>query len=201
MVPFETLLALVVFAFVSSATPGPNNLMLTASGINYGFVRTIPHMLGIPGGFALLCLLVAFGLGTLFQSYPVLQEALKWIGCAYLLYLAWCIARATPPTADAEVQAGKPFTFVQAAGFQFVNPKAWVMAITAMSSFTLAGDGYTTSALMVAAVFVVVNLPSVSLWAGFGSLLRRMMSDPRKLRAINLMLAGLTAGSVVLILN
>lgn len=199
----ETLLALVAFAFVSSATPGPNNLMLTASGINYGFVRTLPHMLGIPGGFVLLCLMVAFGLGSLFESYPFLQQLLKWLGAAYLLYLAWKIATAVAPATDGYqgMGAGQPFTFWQAAGFQFLNPKAWVMAITAMSSFTLAGEGYTRSACIVALVFMLVNLPSVSLWAAFGSSLRRFMTSPLRLRAVNLMLGLMTAGSIVVILG
>ncbi|MCL6417722.1 LysE family translocator [Aestuariirhabdus sp. Z084] len=203
MIPFETLLALVVFVFASSVTPGPNNLMLTASGINYGFVRTIPHMLGIPGGVMLLCLLVAFGLGAIFNSYPLLQETLKWLGCAYLLYLSWCIARATPIANQAEgvSSESKPFTFLQSVSFQFVNPKAWVMVISAMSSFTLTGEDYVASALLVTLVFAIVNLPSISLWAGFGSVLRKLMTDPRKLRVINLALAGLTAGSVLLIIG
>ena len=132
----DVFLALLLFAFVSSITPGPNNLMLLASGVNFGFVRTIPHMLGIGIGFLVLLLAVGFGLGAVLTAYPPIHTALKMAGGAYLLYLAWKIAMTR--TMGAATGTAKPMTFLQAAAFQWVNVKAWVMAVTAMSLYTSA---------------------------------------------------------------
>ena len=179
----EVLLALVVFAFVTSITPGPNNLMLLASGVNFGFRRTIPHMLGIAAGFFTLLLAVGFGLGVLLESSPWFYIALKTAGGAYLVYLAWRIAFAR---ALGEAKAGaRPLSFAGAALFQWVNPKAWVMALAAMAAYTSA-EHYAWSILVVGIVFAAVNLPSVSAWAGFGTVLRSWLSDPRRLKVFNL---------------
>lgn len=179
----EVLLALVAFAFATSITPGPNNLMLLASGVNFGFRRTIPHMLGIAAGFLSLLLAVGFGLGVLMETTPWLYVALKAAGGAYLLYLAWRIAFSR---ALGEAKAGaRPLSFAGAALFQWVNPKAWVMALAAMAAYTSA-EHYTWSILLVGIVFTAVNLPSVSAWAGFGTALRSWLADPRRLRGFNL---------------
>ena len=128
------MLALSAFAFVTSITPGPNNLMLLASGMNYGFARTVPHMLGISVGFGVMCLAVGFGLHELFTRHPVVYEVMKWAGVAYLLYLAWRIATAGV-VSDAKGSArGKPLTLWEAAAFQWINPKAWAMAVSAFST-------------------------------------------------------------------
>ena len=179
----EVLLALVVFAFVTSITPGPNNLMLLASGVNFGFRRTIPHMLGIAAGFLSLLLAVGFGLGALLQSAPWAYVGLKIAGGAYLVYLAWRLAFSR---ALGEAKTGaRPLGFAGAALFQWVNPKAWVMALAAMAAYTSA-DNYTWSILVVGIVFTAVNLPSVSAWAGFGTALRSWLADPRRLRSFNI---------------
>ena len=130
----DAFLALLVYAFVTSITPGPNNLMLLASGVNFGFVRTIPHMLGIGGGFLVLLLAVGFGLGAVLTAFPSLHLALKIAGGAYLLYLAWRIAMSRSMAKDGETK-GRPMTFLEAAAFQWVNPKAWVMAVGAMAIY------------------------------------------------------------------
>lgn len=195
MPPIETILALVSFAFVASITPGPNNIMLTASGVNFGFMRTIPHMLGIGAGFVVLLLAVGAGLGSLFAAYPPLQTALKVIGAAYMLYLAWKVA--TAGELDAQTAgSGQPMTFLQAALFQWVNPKAWVMALSAMAIYVRA-DHAVTDVLLVALVFGIVNLPSVSTWAGFGHLLREWLRDPAKVRVFNVVMAVLLVASIV----
>jgi threonine/homoserine/homoserine lactone efflux protein len=178
----EVLLALVVFAFVASITPGPNNLMLLASGVNFGFRRTVPHMLGISAGFFSLLLAVGFGLGVLLENKPWLYLALKAAGGAYLIYLAWRIAFARA-LGEAKA-AGQPLSFAAAALFQWVNPKAWIMAVAAMAAYTSADD-YTWSILVVGMIFTAVNLPSVSAWAGFGTALRAWLSDPVRLRWFN----------------
>ncbi len=189
----------VTFAFSMSATPGPNNMMLTASGANHGFQRTLPHMLGITAGCMALMSAVAMGLGALFQQWPQLQLALKVSGCIYLLWLAWKIARAPAPDAQGS-KVARPFTFWQAAAFQFANPKAWIMAISGVASFTLSGDQFLLSALVVILLMGLVNLPSIALWAGFGVALGRLLRSAYHWRLFNLTMGGLTASCVAMIL-
>jgi threonine/homoserine/homoserine lactone efflux protein len=180
----DLLLALIVFAFVTSITPGPNNFMLLASGVNFGFRRTIPHMLGIGGGFLSLLLGVGFGLGALLTAYPSLHLALKLAGGAYLLYLAWRIAMSRS-LSEKDGKAARPMTFLEAAAFQWVNPKAWVMAVTAMAVYSDPAAPF-LSVLVVALAFALVNLPSVSTWAGFGMALRGFLADPVRLKWFNI---------------
>jgi len=187
MLTAELFTALVAFAFVSSITPGPNNLMLMTSGTNFGFVRTIPHMLGVSIGFTLMIVLVGAGLAQVFELYPVAHTILKYASCAYLVWLAWKIATSAPPGTKGEGKSD-PMTFIQAALFQWVNPKAWTMALTAVSAYTLPADPI-VSLLVVAAVFGAVNLPSVSSWTLMGAQLRRFLSDPVKLRVFNVTMA------------
>lgn len=180
--------ALVLFAFVTSITPGPNNLMLLASGVNFGFRRTIPHMLGIGAGFLSLLLGVGFGLGAVLAAYPALHGALKIGGGAYLLYLAWRIAMTrSMGDAGAADPAARPMTFMAAAAFQWVNPKAWVMAVTAMAVYTSPQAPF-LSVVLVALAFAVVNVPSVSTWAGFGVALRGFLADPARLKWFNIVM-------------
>jgi threonine/homoserine/homoserine lactone efflux protein len=179
----DLLLAFALFAFVTSVTPGPNNMMLLTSGVNFGFNRTVPHMLGISCGFFSLVLAVGLGLGAAFQAYPLLYTILRYVGAAYLLYLAWKIAT-SGPASDASGTESKPQTFMQAALFQWVNPKAWVMAVGAISTYTPL-QGYFTNVVIISAVFAFINLPSVCVWAGFGSLLRNALRDPFWLRVFN----------------
>ncbi len=190
----DLLLAFALFAFVTSVTPGPNNMMLLASGVNFGFNRTVPHMLGICCGFFSLVLAVGLGLGAAFQAYPLLYTILRYVGAAYLLYLAWKIAT-SGPASDAVGEEGKPQTFMQAALFQWVNPKAWVMAVGAISTYTPL-QGYFTNVMIISAVFALINLPTVSIWAGFGSLLRNALRDPFWLRVFNVGMAVLLVVSL-----
>lgn len=184
----EIFLALLVFAFVSSVTPGPNNLMLLASGVNFGFRRTIPHMLGIGVGFFVLLLAIGFGLGALIETVPSFYAALKFAGGAYMLYLAWKIAMSRSIGEAKHRDKAEPMTFLQAAAFQWVNPKAWVMAITGIATYAN-HDNYYVAVLLVSSAFAIVNLPSVSVWAGFGTLLRNWFSDPVRLKWFNLIMA------------
>jgi threonine/homoserine/homoserine lactone efflux protein len=184
----EILTALIGFAFVSSVTPGPNNMMLLASGANFGLRRSVPHMLGISIGHSFMVTMVGLGLGRMFELYPASFIAMKVVSVAYLIYLAWKIANAAPP--KAAQATGKPFSFLQAAAFQWVNPKAWYMAVTAVTNFT-PDTGLLTGALIVAGVFAMTNLPSITLWAGLGTQLRRLLTNPRRLRAFNWTMAVL----------
>lgn len=181
----QVLIALAGFAFVSSITPGPNNLMLMASGANYGFRRTLPHMLGVSLGFVFMVLVVGGGLMKMFEAAPAILTTLKILSVAYLSYLAWKIATASPP--DAAGPAGKPFTFVQAALFQWVNPKAWAMALTAISVYTTAGQWLEIATI--AMFYGAINLPCVSSWAFAGVAARRWLSVGRRLRVFNITMA------------
>lgn len=192
----EVLLALMGFALVTSITPGPNNLMLMASGANFGFRRTIPHMFGISIGHMIMVILVGMGLIRLFETWPVLHTVMKVLCVGYLLYLAWRIANAAPP---AEGKAGgAPMTFLQAALFQWVNPKAWFMALTAISVYA-PGQTFVAIAL-VALVFALTNFPSICVWTVIGQQVRRFLTSAGRLRAFNWTMAGLLVLSLVVIL-
>jgi len=185
--PVTTFTALLVFSFVSSITPGPNNIMLFASGVNFGLRRTWPHAFGIAIGFGVLLLAVGLGLGVVLTQLPVLFTAIKICGGLYMLYLAWRIAMSGPvETGDS---SSRPMTFFEAALFQWVNPKAWVMAMVAMSTYTVQGN-YTVNVLIVVFAFVVVNFPSVTVWAGFGTLMRNLLQDPVTLKVFNFTMAA-----------
>ncbi|MDW4498612.1 LysE family translocator [Sulfitobacter sp. D35] len=188
----DQLTALVAFAFVSSVTPGPNNLMLMASGANFGFRRSIPHMLGIGIGFTVMVLLVGTGLMQVFDRYPVSYTVLRAASVAYLLWLAWKIAHAAPSGRGAG--RPRPMTFLQAAAFQWVNPKAWAMALTANSLY--APDATLWAFALVAGVFGVVNLPSVSVWTVLGQQMARLLINPRRLAAFNWTMAALLVASL-----
>jgi threonine/homoserine/homoserine lactone efflux protein len=189
----DILSALVAFAFVTSVTPGPNNMMLLASGVNFGFRRSVPHMLGIGLGHALMVFLVGLGLAGVFQALPVLHTVLKVASVAYMLWLALKIANAAPP--EGGKAEGRPFTFLQAAGFQWVNPKAWAMALGAVTVY--APDRSVGTMAIVALAFCAVNLPSVSVWTLAGQGLRRWLTIPSRLRLFNWTMAALLVLSLV----
>ena len=198
----DLLLALLAFAFVAAITPGPNNLMLLASGANFGFRRTIPHMLGIGVGHSALILTLGLGLAGLFHAWPQAHSVLKAVAVVYMLWLAWKIANAAPP--KGETATGRPLTFLQAAAFQWVNPKAWAMAMTAITVYApaLAGDGPGAwGALLVAAAFATVTLPSVSAWTALGQQMARFLTDRVRLRAFNIAMALLLVASLWPILS
>ena len=187
------------FAVSMSATPGPNNAMVTASGATWGFRRTVPHMLGISLGFPAMLVAVALGAGEVLRARPWLHEALRWAGAAYLLWLAWKIGTAEPePPGAAEARApdrsggSRPLSFTQAALFQWVNPKAWVIALGAVAAYTTAaGSGLAAQAAVLALVFLLVTLPTVALWTLVGVGAARVLRTRRALRAFNLAMAAL----------
>jgi threonine/homoserine/homoserine lactone efflux protein len=183
----DLFLALLGFAFVTSVTPGPNNMMLLASGVNFGFRRTLPHMAGISAGFALMAFLVGLGIAGVFRAAPAAVTGLKLVAVAYMLWLAWKIAHAAAP---GEGRARpRPMTFLQAAGFQWVNPKAWAMALGAVAAYL--PDPTALGCLVLALAFAAVNLPSVALWAAAGQGLRRLLARPAALRVFNWAMAAL----------
>ena len=165
--------ALILFVLVASITPGPNNIMMMASGLNYGIRASIPHMLGIVFGFAALLLSIGFGLGFLFERYSWMHQTIQIVGVCYLVYLSYLIATAnTRLASDNEVEDGaavaKPFTFLQAALFQWVNPKAWVMGTSAIATYSTVGSDPVWQILGIVSVFIVFTFPSILTWLVFG---------------------------------
>lgn len=190
---YQQLIALMTFAFVSTVSPGPNNIMLMTSGANVGFKRTIPHMLGITIGFSIMVILVGFGLMGLFTAYPTVQQILRIASMLYLLYLAIKIAKSKTITSAASDY--RPMTFVSAAMFQWVNPKAWTMALTAISVY--ASSTAQQDILIVSLIFALVNLPSVSLWTTAGKKMQSSLQSPNRMKAFNYSMAGLLVASIL----
>lgn len=195
----DTLMAFALFAFVSSITPGPNNLMLLASGVNFGFRASVPHLLGITAGFMFLSASVGFGLVQIFARLPWLYAGMRWVGAAYLLYLAWNIATATHKSVGGTGDS-RPMGFWGAVAFQWVNPKAWLMAVSAFSTYVpvTSQHGVLLSAVL---LFGAINLPSVTTWAVSGSHLQRVLQTRQRAVAFNLLMAGLLIASLVPMLH
>jgi threonine/homoserine/homoserine lactone efflux protein len=192
----ETLIAFSLFALVTSITPGPNNFMLLASGVNFGFKRSIAHMLGISLGFLFMVLAVGLGLAEIFARLPWIYSILKWVGAAYILYLAWGIATSSPPSETTpEDHKKRPLGFWGAAFFQWVNPKAWIMAVGAFSTYVPASSGLQTITFT-AMLFALINFPSIAVWALLGSRLRHVLQVPRNLAAFNYSMAALLVASL-----
>lgn len=191
----ELLLPLVSFAFVSSITPGPNNVMLSASGVAFGLQKTLPHLFGVSAGFTLLLVVCGSGVGALIAEFPALGVALKVLGTVYLLYLAWLMRNAFAPQTKAA--AARPLTFAEAAAFQFVNPKAWVMGVTAVSVFVPDIEPRWLAMVVVCAVFSLVNLPCICTWAVLGATLKSWLASARWSGLLSGTLVALTVYSVV----
>jgi len=190
------LAAAATFALVSTFTPGPNNLMLAASGLSFGMRRTFPLLAGIVIGFQSLLWAVAAGLGAVFAAQPALQWLLRFAGAGYLLYLAWVLWRAS---SSGEKALEKPIGFVRGALFQAVNPKAWVMTVGAISAYTREGEAYWPSVAALSALFFLLGTPAISSWAAFGAGFRVALSDPVTARRVGRSMALLTAASCVMI--
>ncbi|MEV4780279.1 LysE family translocator [Burkholderia sp. LMU1-1-1.1] len=194
----DLLLPLCTFAVVSSITPGPNNAMIMASGLNYGFARSLPHLFGICCGFAFMIFATGLGLHAVFVQFPMLQLILKYAGAIYLLWLAWKLAHAAPMNAE-QAARSKPMGFVGAAAFQWVNPKAWVMAVSALTTYLPQGFGIGDVAQL-AGVFGVIGIFCVGAWAMFGVAMRRLLQDPRSVRIFNVVMALLLVATLYPIL-
>jgi threonine/homoserine/homoserine lactone efflux protein len=192
--PLDVFLALLLFSAVMSFTPGPNNIMLAASGVNFGFARTVPHMIGVTLGFIVLLIACGAGLGLVFAAVPELQLALKVAGAAYMLWLAFKVATAHRAT---EVRApARPFTFLQAAAFQWINPKGLVAALSAIAVYVRPGHAHSDFPVMLA-VLTVCTVGAVATWTGFGVALRRLLRDPVHARIFNGAMALLLVASIL----
>lgn len=191
----ESLPSLLVFAVIAAFTPGPNNIMIMASGLNFGTRASMPHFLGICLGFPTMFLAIGFGLGFLFERFTVLHAIIQVLGVLYLLYLSWLIANSGQ--AKAGSSQAKPLTFVQAALFQWINPKAWVTGTSAIAAFTTLGADLNVQIMIIGLVLFCVAFPSAGVWLLFGTALQKVLSNPRHLRVFNVTMALLLAGSVM----
>ena len=196
MIELKLFFALTSYYFVMFATPGPNNAMLTASGIKFGFKKTLPHAFGIPFGHVIQITLVCFGLGAVFQKYPFIQFYLKWICFFYLLYLGWKILGSL---STSEKETGTPLKFYEAALFQFINPKAWVVALTAATAFFPSEESFLVSTIFVAGTAPFVCFPSICLWVAFGSSIKSIIKNTKIKKIIEYLLAILLLVTAVII--
>jgi len=192
-------LSMLGFLWVAAITPGPNNMLLTASGANFGFIRSLPLMIGIMLGMQAMLLLVAFGVGGLLLIYPALHLILKIAGSLYLLWLAWKIGSASYEKLETGEGPAAPMPFWQGGLLQLVNPKAWLMALGAVASFSLAGEAYRSSVMAISIGIVSVNIVSGMIWLGFGTLIGRILRSRRAWAIFNISMGLLTAACVLLI--
>ena len=195
MIAWELIATISVYYFVMYATPGPNNSILTASGIKFGFIRSIPNIIGISSGHGIQLALVCFGLGSLFMQFPILFEILKYIGACYLLYLAWKMFGSLNISITDEKSS--PLKYHEAILFQFVNPKAWVICITAVSLFYPEKENLIIGTLFLVIMSTIINLPSISMWAFGGSVIRHYLSNEKLKKIIEWLLAILLFGTAI----
>lgn len=186
MLSSNLLWAFIIFAFVSSITPGPNNTMLLISGVNFGFRRTLPHMFGVTIGFAILVLVSSMGLGAIFVEWPFLYTVLRVVSAVYLLFLAWQILRSSQ--LKVKDPTLKPISFIKAIGFQWVNPKAWVMAIVAVTTY-VSGENFIFNVALLIAVFLIFVFFSAGVWTLCGNWIQRFLHRPTYLRVFNIAMA------------
>ena len=189
----QLLAAFVVFAIATLFTPGPNNVMLMASGLNFGFARTLPHALGVAFGFGFLVLVIGFGLGAFFEAYPAVYATIKFVGAGYLLYLAWIIAKSGPAKGGVR---GRPLSFIEGAAFQWVNAKGWVMAVGGVTTYAAVAP-FPLNILLIAGLFAGFGVLSSWTWLLFGTSLRPIIRDPRKVRVFNIVMALALAASLI----
>ncbi len=192
----DTFLALIAFAFVMSISPGPGNFLLLASGANFGFARSLPLVLGISTGFLSMVFIVGIGLGEVLENNPVIYDLLRFICIAYVIWLALQIARSRSLGAEGGQQISEPIGYVQAALFQWVNPKAWAVALIVTVAYT-EPENFMRSLVVLILIFAVVNIPSISMWALSGAAIRRFLSNGKRIAVFNGMMAMLLVGSMV----
>jgi threonine/homoserine/homoserine lactone efflux protein len=186
MITFSLWSALIVYYFIMFATPGPNNAMLTASGIKFGYIKTLPHLIGIPLGHFFQITLVSYGLGNVFLKFPALQFYMKILCFIYLVYLSW---KMLGSFSVVKKESGRPLRFYEASLFQFINPKAWTVAITAVAGFFPLEESFFKATMFLALTAPFICFPSISLWALFGSTLRMFVNNLKTKTIIEYILA------------
>jgi len=195
----EFYFAIWLFALSTTITPGPNNIMIMASGVNFGVKQSIPHLLGVCFGFPPMIIVLGLGFNTILSTYPIIHEAVKMIGVLYLFYLAWLIAKSSPSSLDKTI--AKPITFIKAALFQWLNPKAWVMAIGAISVYTSASSNFLMQILYIALVFLIAAFPCQCIWLLFGTKLKKYLKSDKHQQIFNKSMAALLVVSILPVLS
>jgi threonine/homoserine/homoserine lactone efflux protein len=200
MQPFPLALSVASIPFMASMgfTPGPNNILVASSGVNFGFRRTIPHILGVTVGYPLMLLIVGLGLAKIFIAVPLIHVVLKYVCIVYLLYLAWRIASVSQVGEARKTPA--PLTFLQAAAFQWVNGKGWVIALSAVTTYTVVDSTLPLQIAALASVALFITCASVCSWTLFGAVLRQFLHTERRRRWFNYSMAALLVASIVPVL-
>jgi len=194
--PLEQLVALAILAFVGSFTPGPNNMIATVTGANYGFRAAVPHIFGVPFGFASMLIAGAAGVAALFLTYPFIAALIKWAGIAYLLFIAWQLARPHVTGEESNRPAMKPLSFWQSAAFQYANPKAWMLAAATAGSF-MADNAKLASIVTIVIVFSIAAMGSVITWVLVGAALRNWLGVGSRMRIFNVAMGVLLAATAL----
>ena len=195
VIELELFISFVIFAIIAAVTPGPNNVMLTTTGLNFGVRRGMPHLFGIALGFPVMLALIGLGFGTLFQLFPLLHEIIKIVGVTYLLYLAWKIASAEG--SSNQIAPSQPISFWQSAAFQWINPKAWVMGSSALAAYTSLDDSFFLQVIIISISFGVITFPCAGIWLVFGAGLQRYLKDPLHRKTFNIAMALLLIASIL----
>ena len=190
------LLSAAIFSFVTSVTPGPNNTFLLSSGVNFGLKKSLPYLMGIMAGLCGMMLAIGLGIGVVFTTFPMVYQVLKYIGFAYIVYLAYLIVMST---AKSETAESKYIGFWKSTSFQFVNPKAWIVLASYMATFVPVEAGW-FDAVLTCAVFLIATFPGALIWAVSGQLLRNWLGDPRRRRVFNVTSAILLVLSMIPVL-
>ena len=192
---FTFVLSIVSFTLATVLTPGPNNIMMLSSGLNFGYKRTLPHMMGVAFGFAFMVVCVGMGINIIFEAYPFVYDIMKVIGFIYILWMAWQIANSSVDIK--EDKNNKPFTFIQIVLFQWINPKAWIMAITAISSFTVANHDMFTQVLVIAFIYLLSGFISTNTWTLGGVFLKKLLKNKKAVKIFNISMALLLVASIL----
>lgn len=193
------LIPLIIFCFSTSITPGPNNLMIMLSGINFGLKRSVPHYLGILFGFSAMIILVGIGLGEVFEQFPQLHPIIKYLGAIYMLYLAWQIIRSDPHLKEAK-GSKKPLGFLKPALLQWLNPKAWIMTVGVIAAYTIQDASMMHQIFVISLIYFLIGIPCVGLWLVSGVALSKFLRNPDHMRRFNWVMGALLALSIVLMI-
>ncbi len=189
--------SIVVFTLTSSVTPGPNNIIILSSGLTFGYKKTIPHILGVVLGYPFMLILLGLGIGVVLEKFPIVLNILRYVGIAYLFWMAYKIVSNTSSYEVTENSNKKPFSFLQSALFQWVNPKAWIMGLTVISLFVTSSENSLIQILTIALIYALSIVIGTSLWAIGGVFLKRFLKDAKSVRFFNIILAVFLIVSVV----
>ncbi len=190
------LISISTFTLSTVLSPGPNNIMLLSSGLTFGYKKTIPHILGVMLGFPLMVIIVGLGMGVIFEQYPIALKILKIVGILYLFWMAYKIAT-NSSTYSNDNSNSQPFTFIQSAGFQWVNPKAWIMAITSVSVFVIDGNSSFIQVFVIAFIYMLSGVISTNTWALGGVFLKSIIKNEKSIKIFNIIMAVLLVASVL----